>query len=57
MYSENYGASWNIVARNLFTSAYAHQYLLKDFNWYGVTYLRMHMHNVLILFTLGVCLA
>ena len=57
MYSENYGASWNIVARNLFTSVYAHQYLLKDFNWYGVTYLRMHMRNVLILFTLGVCLA
>ena len=35
MYSDNFGASWGIVAQNIFSLAYSSQYLRQDYSWYS----------------------
>ena len=35
MYTEDFGASWGMVARNIFSQDQSFQYLLQDYNWYS----------------------
>ena len=52
MYSENYGVSWGIVARNVFTLAHSDQYSLQDFNWYSGPF-KLYVRMYVILYIRG----